>query len=344
MRRRSIKIASLFLMGMGISEIIMRLKSAPQDATSTTTTREVQEDTEKRTLCTMEQLVQGKWTMGAEKDKPPYIPTPGERQQKTCHGFDPSARWQDWEWTPEDHSRCDFLNSDIDSDLFCSLARNKTIVIQGDSISFDHFLSLSHLLGVPVAPPRAVPKDPLRVSKICNGTSMLIGKKDFHLQQVGRIIKEFHPDVMILNRGAHYVSDEQLIQHLNSTVIPHIVTWQDECVLEKKDCHFVWRSTVPGHPHCTQFTKPAESVEEMEMMIATSPQYNWDKFKGQNELVMDLLSGSSLTAFNMFDGYPINILRPDLHGPAHNDCLHTCLPRDNIYSFITLHLLRLWSE
>jgi len=327
---------------MGISEIIMRLKLAPQDATSTT--REVQEDTEKRTLCTMEQLVQGKWTMGAEKDKPPYIPTPGERQQKTCHGFDPSARWQDWEWTPEDHSRCDFLNSDIDSNLFCSLVRNKTIVIQGDSISFDHFLSLTHLLGVPVAPPRAVPKDPLRVSKICNGTSMLIGKKDFHLQQVGRIIKEFHPDVMILNRGAHYVSDEQLIQHLNSTVIPHIAKWQDECVLEKKDCHFVWRSTVPGHPYCTQFTKPAESVEEMEMMIATSPQYNWDKFKGQNELVMDLLSGSSLTAFNMLDGYPINILRPDLHGPKHNDCLHTCLPRDNIYSFITLHLLRLWSE
>lgn len=343
MSRRSIKIASLFLLGMGISEIIMQLKSAPQDATSTT--REVQEDTEKRTLCTMEQLVQGKWTMGAEKDKPPYIPTPGERQQKTCRGFDPSARWQDWEWTPEDHSRCDFLNSDIDSNLFCSLVRNKTIVIQGDSISFDHFLSLTHLLGVPVAPPARVPKDPLRVSKICNGTSMLIGKKDFHLQQVGRIINEFHPDVMILNQGAHYVSDEQLIQHLNSTVIPHIANWQDECVLEKKDCHFVWRSTVPGHPYCTQFTKPAESVEEMETIIASSPQYNWDKLKGQNELVMDLLSRSSLlTEFNILDGYPINILRPDLHGPKKNDCLHTCLPRDNIYSFITLHLLRLWSE
>mmetsp|Transcript_40291 Transcript_40291/g.85827 ORF Transcript_40291/g.85827 Transcript_40291/m.85827 type:complete len:130 (+) Transcript_40291:209-598(+) len=115
------------------------------------------------------------------------------------------------------------------------------------------------------------------------------------------------------------------------------------CVLDKKDCHFVWRTTVPGHPNCKQFTQPTENVEEMEMMIANSSQYNWEKFKGQNELVAELIS-ESLTEFDFIDGYPINILRPDLHSLPENDCLHTCLPRDNIYSFITLHLLRLWSE
>jgi len=266
----------------------------------------------------------------------------GEVQQGTCRGFDPSARWQDWEWTPDDASECDFLNSDFNHSLFCSLVWNKTILIQGDSVSFDHFLSLTHLMDVPVALPKARPKDPVRVSRICNGTSTLIGKRDFLLEQVGRVLNEFHPDIVILNRGAHYEPDSQLTRHLNSTVIPNIVKWQDQCELDKRDCHFVWRSTVPGHPNCTQFTEPSESVEEMEAMIAQTPKYNWDKFKGQNELALELLSELQ-TKFDLLDGYPINVLRPDLHA-GNGDCLHTCLPKDNIYSFITLHLLRLWNE
>ena len=239
-----------------------------------------------RSLCTMKDLVQGKWILGKEKEHPPYIPMKGEVHTKTCPKFEPDKTWQEWEWAP--NSNCEFSNSNFDEELYCSLAINKTIAIIGDSISLDHFLSLTHLLGVPQALPRVRNINALLISNVCNGTSTLIGRRDYYLTSVSQIIDDHAPDILILNRGAHYRPDFELIHHLNHSVVNLISNWQESCRKNGRGCHFVWRTTVPGHLNCSKYSKPSNNIEEMEKLVSTSSQHNWDKFKDQNKLVLDL--------------------------------------------------------
>ena len=294
-------------------------------------------------LCRIEEIVPGKW-IKATYTQAPYIPMRGEVQQKACPNFDPDADiWNTWEWMPNAFTSSDcFYSSKFDIDQYCALANNKTIAIIGDSISFDHYLSLTHLLGLPKALPRARNKFPQVISEPCNGTSKLIGQRDFYLTKVGEVIQKHSPDVIILNRGAHYTTDDELLQHFNYTLIGQLETWQAECIANtSKRCLLIWRTTVPGHPNCDQYTQPAESITEMEQMIKNNSDmgYSWDNFQHQNELVLNLLTNSSLE-FEIMDAYHINILRPDAH-VSRTDCLHYCLPGDDIYSFITQHMLQL---
>jgi hypothetical protein len=308
-------------------------------------------------LCSIEDLKNGKWTH-ATYSKAPYIPMRGEVQQNTCPNFNPNAdTWQTWEWLPDEAAsgKCTFSNFDVD--LYCAHAKNKTIAIIGDSISFDHYLSLTHLLGIPQALPRVRSTDTLLVSDTCNGTSKLIGKRDFYLNSVGPIIQDHSPDVLILNRGAHYTPDKVLLQAMSQNLIPQLEEWQfkksasssstaasSKTKQKKKDSLLIWRTTVPGHPNCEQYTEPADSVEEMERIInehsnITQQKYYWDKFKDQNKLVLNLLRDSSLV-YDIMDAYNIDILRPDAHVSS-KDCLHTCLPGHDIYSVISQHMFQL---
>ncbi|KAL3906950.1 MAG: hypothetical protein SGILL_009070 [Bacillariaceae sp.] len=245
---------------------------------------------------------------------------------------------------------------------------NKTVAIVGDSISYDHFLSLTHLLGVPQSLPNAMRKTALEVSHVCSQNSpMLIGKRDFYLQSVGDITQQFFPDVLVLNRGAHFVDDASLLRDMNSTILPQVQEWQERCRLANKECLFVWRTSVPGHPECNSFQEPSTSIAEMEELVrnhSMATGYHWDQFLPQNKLVLELLRQTPNLAYDVMDGYPAQILRPDLHKGG--DCLHTvsvhdgstcctfpllltfylnvslqCLPDDNTYSWLLHHMLLL---
>lgn len=269
----------------------------------------------------MSELTDGQWLQGKIHDKPPYIPAKGEVQQKTCMNFVPTAQWQDWDWVPA--ADCEFVNSDtpFNRDLYCSLGFNKTVLFMGDSISFDHFLSLTHLMGVPQALPRAMRKDALIESNLCNGTSKLIGKRDFLLHNFRDTMEQTDPDIIVLNRGAHFEKDEMLINFMNMTLLPLIKDWLNKCTENKRQCHFVWRTTIPGHPHCENFTQPSNSLREMERLIFDNPRYDWAHFQYQNLLVQGLLQDSSIS-YDLMDAYYSHILRADWHQPP-NDCLHS---------------------
>jgi hypothetical protein len=272
-------------------------------------------------LCTMSELADGQWVQGNIHDEPPYTPTKGEVQSNTCVDFMPNAKWQDWDWTPA--ADCHFINSDtpFDRDLYCSLSFNKTLLFMGDSTTFDHFLSLTHLMGIPQVLPRAKKKDALIQSNPCNGTSKLIGKRDFLLHNIRTVMEETDPDIIVLNRGAHFEKDEILINFINMTLIPTIRNWLQKCQDNNRRCHFVWRTTIPGHPNCENFTQPSNSLREMERLILDNPQYQWGHFQYQNLVVQGLLEESSIL-YDLMDAYHSHILRPDWHHPP-NDCLHS---------------------
>lgn len=156
--------------------------------------------------------------------------------------------------------------SRFSNESYCQLMKNKTVAIVGDSISFAFYMSLSHLLGVPMANPLVREGNAIRTSEVCGGSSTLVARRDFYLDTVQSMVDEYSPDVLVLNRGAH----------LENTVFPQLHKWQSKCRANNKDCYLIWRTTVPGHPNCTSYTQPSTSIAEMEELVKSSAESNPD--------------------------------------------------------------------
>lgn len=282
-------------------------------------------------LCSLSEISEGQW-VNMTYDKLHYVPT---SLTKRCPNAKEGKAWQTWEWQPS--SACEFAR--FDQEKFCQLAKNNTIAIIGDSISLDHYLSLTHLLGAPMPIPRPRDKHAQLQSQVCNDTVHLVGQRDFFLEDIANLANEIFPDVIIVNRGAHYVPDNALIRDFGKRIFPHLLDWKVQCQKQQhRKCLLIWRTTVPGHPNCTAYTKPASSVNEMEKIIQSHDgPYNWHEFSHQNDLVLELFSNqnhstSLLLDVWILDAYRINILRPDLHVGA-KDCLHTVCTYYNTCSY-----------
>ena len=245
-------------------------------------------------------------------------------QSVTCPDFKPDKTFQTYEWEPSAvHGKgCEF--SRFSNISYCELMRNKTVAIIGDSISFNSYLDLSYLLGVPKQPPKVRTSFSIFTSQVCHNSSLLVAKKDYYLNEEvmkNLLLDKYFPDVLILNRGSHYKPDDVLINHLVDKTFPIVRKWQQRCSLHNKDCLFIWRTTVPGHANCTTFSEPFTSLSDAEDFISRGNIHYWHKFSAQNELVLNALRKSNLT-YEVMDAYDLNILRPDMHLGKH-DCLHT---------------------
>jgi hypothetical protein len=150
------------------------------------------------------------------------------------------------------------------------------------------------------------------------------------------------PAYAVINRGAHYIKDNDLMRSINEA-IGHVQNWQRRCKHENKACQLIWRTTVPGHPGCRgRFEKPVNNLIMMENLVASQPEHHWEKFQHQNELIIQALKESQVN-FSILDAYHINILRPDGHvvGGEKNDCLHSCMgSKIDVYSQILMHLIK----
>jgi hypothetical protein len=312
-----------------------------------------------RLLCQMEELTHGRW-INVTYPVPPYIPMKGEVQQKKCVHVQPNEPFHTWEWQT-DHPTC-LWKPRFGKNDFCRVAAaaatftggNLTIAIVGDSTSFDHFLSLTHLLGVPQALPKARRKDALLISRpSCNIEKdlnlTLIGKRSFYLLDLQEFIQQQLPDILIINRGAHYTSDERLEQDAKSQILPALEEWQSSDYCRRRhrhdaplSCWLIWRNSVPGHPNCANYTQPFFGpMSKIEATMKQDRNYHWSEFKNQSLLFQQWLNQSHLQ-YDIMDGYPMKIRRPDAHDNDNpNDCLHTCLPGDDLYSQLLTHMLQL---
>lgn len=283
-------------------------------------------------LCPIPDIFHGRW-VNVTYDAPPYIPKLGsESYKKVCRDFSGSSNtsFHTYEWEPfaVKEQGCQFANFNVES--YCHVMRNKTVAIVGDSISFDHFLSLTHLLGVPQVLPKVRAKESLTISRVCQNTSILLGKRDFYLQSLPQILEDFGPDVLVLNRGAHFAQDDKLLSDLQTIAFDKVRNWQrDHCKKNGKECLFIWRTTMPGHPNCQNFTIPVNNLTSIEdnLYLQTDERYrnfHWSKFQGQNRLVQEALQGFNIS-HEIMDGYPAMMMRPDLHKAQKpgQDCLHT---------------------
>lgn len=323
-------------------------------------------------LCSREQLKEGKW-VPATWHRPPYKPKAAK-----CNYDDDFLQkpWETYEWEPTDMAAVDAKSSGdndnnnnactfemFDPHEFCKLAANKTISIVGDSLSYEHLASLVHWLGgfvktFKIWPPKKRNNKIWFHEKVCNGTVQLHFKSTRYLESLtdvtsmGNITNDgqvYPPtDVLVINRGAYFKPDEEVMEGIEQN-LKELQVWQDTCRDAGRDCHLLYRTSVPGVTKCWEFDKPSTNLTEMEDRIGmygnnslwshAMKTFHWGDFKRQNHLVLDAFRKTNLT-YDVIDGYEILMLRPDAHVGLNADCMHNCEPGKLIvYNQLLMHFM-----
>lgn len=313
-------------------------------------------------LCNRDEIRSGQWT-AAVYPQAPYIPTNEYSKRSVCYSDEDFEKpWSTWDWKPT--ANCVFDRWKRDD--FCALAspivatsnnstkvpQIATLAIVGDSLSWEHFSSLAMLMGLPSLEQdshRSYELNTNHIQMACNDTWKLVYRRSDALQHIPDVLETVQPNVVVINTGTHYHEDDVFLSMMNET-IQHLTGWQKNCTATAQNCILIVRTTVPGHPHCGNFTEPAQDLLAMEVLIGNvstysvwgppgAPSFQWWNFKRQNELMLDLFAHSGLQ-YQVMDAYDVLTLRPDHHRPP-NDCLHSCYPsKTDVYNQWLLHLLK----
>jgi GDSL/SGNH-like Acyl-Esterase family found in Pmr5 and Cas1p len=300
-------------------------------------------------LCTRGEIIDGSW-YNVEQSGPPYIPKnehlrcyPGEHYRLPI--------WKTYAWEPHE-TNCHF--SQFNASDYCSLMHFGTVLIAGDSLSWEQYSSLGQLLGLRIHQSSQFVSKEKRQNHVqfgCHRQSRIVFRRDDLLSNLSAAINDHFPVVVVLNRGAHYQNDTAFSAGMHK-IIEEIKEWKIECALLGFKCHLFWRTSVPGHPKCdtVNFTKPINDVDQMESWIANrsnydsfTMKYHWYDYQHQNELALNLLrQGLGDDGFQVLDAYHLNVRRPDEHRAHQGDCLHNCYPgKMDVYNQLLLHYLRM---
>lgn len=126
-------------------------------------------------------------------------------------------------------------------------------------------------------------------------------------------------DVVILNRGPHYTSDELYTQGVNMALHFLRLNFPNKLIL--------YRSSPPGHHNCSTTSQPLAHRQNAADLQRFFQGYHWDAFAGQNEIAKRLAAQYGVA---FMDVVPMMELRADGHRswmePSDRDCLHYCTP------------------
>jgi GDSL/SGNH-like Acyl-Esterase family found in Pmr5 and Cas1p len=306
-------------------------------------------------LCRRYQIITGQW-LAINYSHPPYVPTVQHLRCYPAEHYHQSP-YPSYVWMPDlaaiGHCRFD----EYDEARLCALLPRATISIVGDSLSFEQYRSLVSLHHVKTHQGYQFQSFELQENiqqAICSpgGTTTVVYRRDDYLKNLTASIQENFPTVLILNRGSHYVPDQQL-EHEVKDLIKEIKAWLQQCDDWKIECYFFWRTSVPGHIGCNTtagYTTPVYDVHDVEQQMILnqslyneiSREYHWYDFQHQNELILELFNKAELSNFQVLDAYYLNVLRPDEHRAHQGDCLHNCFPgKMDVYNRLLLHYLQM---
>ena len=314
-------------------------------------------DTYQTTLpCKRDQIINGRWVPDLMK-RPPYVTPTVHLRCYPADFFKKNEPWETWKWLPYDADESSDKPCKLaewSSSGFCDLMRGATVSIVGDSLSWEHYSSLVQLNGLQTHQGYQHQSRELHMNiaqSVCNGHTRIVYRRDDKLLNLTDSVESTFQTVLVLNRGAHYVNDTELLTHIRHN-LEEVEKWLKTCHdTYQMKCHFFWRTSVPGHPDCGNFTKPVNDIKLMESRVADLSFYNersikfhWYDYQHQNELVLKELEMSGLP-YRVIDGYYLNMLRPDEHRAHQNDCLHNCYPgKMDVYAQLMFHYLRMDRE
>jgi len=300
-------------------------------------------------LCSREEIRNGSW-IPTILPAPPYVTRTTHLRCYSMEAYK-NGSWNTFTWQPRASPNCKFTA--WKRGKFCALMKRATILVAGDSLSWEHYSSLAQLLGQKVSQfdqHRSKVDQRNHVQYPCKGETRIAYRRDDILSNLTGAITETFPQVLILNRGAHYVNDTRFVAGLRQNV-EEIKKWKHKCDMLGVACHLFWRTSVPGHPKCDQvdFSGPVNDLDEMEAWIANKSNYDnrtinyhWYDYQHQNELAVNMLQESLGFEHDILDAYHLNVRRPDEHRSHQNDCLHNCYPgKMDVYNQLLLHFLKI---
>jgi hypothetical protein len=322
-------------------------------------------------LCNRDEIRKRFWKKHVYQDGLAYDPkqVPQLADNTRCHmDVDANGAWHTWRWVPSNSTDAVVGNQGCEmtrwnKSEFCSLMHDyyttstkstnttttngtgaiPTILITGDSLSSEHYISVVGLLGMPKTDHPASFKAMHGgiISLACNGTFQLAHNRRNILEKLGQDLYRRKPTIVVFNRGAHYENDTILEQGIRRN-IADLNKWQKGwCVQTGTPCRLFFRTTAPGHRNCSQFTEPVNDAVSMEEHDAQSDTYNWYKYQHQNKLMLSWFDKAGLD-YQVIDAYDLLLLRPDNHLNPDKDCLHNCMPgKPDVYNELLLHYLKL---
>ena len=185
--------------------------------------------------------------------------------------------------------------------------------------------------------------------RVCENQTLLIYRRNDWFREYPELLRLFHPDTVVANRGAWYADHPKVLKRVEANM-KFTQQWEEKV-------HFIWKTSVPGHPYCEAFSKPVENRNSIERYIENltlysdsgpyKPDFHWYDFKQQNALVVPKIL-EYIDDFDVIDSYATNVLRPDEH-ISNNltvGCLHNCQPGSKtlLLNQWLLHLQRLRGE
>lgn len=304
-------------------------------------------------LCNRAEIRDGEW-IAANFSRPPYRPHYWIKRCEADTAFwknNQSSVWSTFVWKPHSED-CELLS--FEAIQFCTLLRNQTLLLIGDSLMIEIFNSfVQQLIPIPVMVYQEKMPNPV-VMQLCDGSDRanLVFLKTSILEPdvISTVLKDHSPDIILMNQGAHYVRDDEFMQIINETF---------RTVLQYKHQHngrvrILWKTTPPGHPDCWKFDRPVNNVSIMNAMILdpslykfhpTARHFYWWEFAHQNELVSKSLDNNT-DSVEILDGYDLLLGRPDRHkariSRRRADCLHHCSPGPfDVFPQLLFHYLHL---
>lgn len=282
--------------------------------------------TDRKPLCGREDLRRGKWA------------------ERTIG----NATGHRWEAASAGAVPCRY-HADFDRAAFCELMANVVVMFVGDSLMWemyasmvrltdDNNLALSKRVHLRVTYQGSRGGLPVMVNVCGNSNVTLVYRWTKHLEGVEGYLGQQPPAALVMNTGAHYQDDNSYRSNMNK-MLGALDSWKKSCREQNLTCPFFWRTSPPGIPNCISFKGPVNNITEMEGVVAATPMYNWEKFKHQNQLALNMLESSS-TEYEVVDGYEIGIQRPDTRASP-TDCLHNGSPDiADAENAVLLHYLR----
>lgn len=225
-----------------------------------------------------------------------------------------------------DNSKCNKKFNRWSFDEMCLLLANESVMMVGDSLQEEFYFSLLSSVWKYNDPATCNPSpietikcggisstsDSFKVSFIRNDyLSLTTTNTDTEHEWITKL-DLYKTTILILNKGAHYKNDDEMISNLKITLsyvqnnYPHI--------------QIFYRSTVPGHLNYQQYFN---SFPIKEFIIDKDVQgtYHYSEFLRQNEETKNILR-MNFEEVIYFDIYNSTVLRAD----SHADPLHYCIP------------------
>ncbi|GJP54292.1 hypothetical protein CLOM_g13398 [Closterium sp. NIES-68] len=160
--------------------------------------------------------------------------------------------------------------------------------------------------------------------EVCPGLKILFIRSDhlwlgaprhFSELQWTRMPEVANSDIIIINRGAHYTTNEVFEPEMRTVMTYLRNRWPQKLL--------IYRNSPPGHADCENATAPIPKRQDPSVLP-----YNWEKLAGQNEIARGIAEELGMV---YMDVDAMTALRPDGHkgwkpSIQRLDCLHYCTP------------------